>query len=276
MCNFVKVGALRDIQRGVCRSKQVLWLLVTPGLLRAQALLPQRPAQLHCRSPSELVLLGGMTPRGADSPAACYRCAPDARAQGPDDPKAPADFADADSLGSVVPEEDTVVLPAPLEHVLLEETLPLDAKALWRLVMADAAFWAAFLEKRQARGVRVDGWAHVKAGPKRARPGCPCAAVACWGAHAQAAQHRLRCGGAAVACEHPTAFQPGREEQHGCWAGAGLERRLEYTVPVKRNRLGPREARCEEVQRCKRRGAAGFHVQVIARTPEVRLGGPNA
>ena len=45
-------------------------------------------------------------------------------------------------------------------------------------------------------------------------------------------------------------------------------------MPVKRNRLGPREARCEEVQRCKRRGAAGFHVQVIARTPEVRLGVP--
>ena len=44
-------------------------------------------------------------------------------------------------------------------------------------------------------------------------------------------------------------------------------------MPVKRNRLGPREARCEEVQRCKRRGAAGFHVQVIARTPEVRLDG---
>ena len=46
-------------------------------------------------------------------------------------------------------------------------------------------------------------------------------------------------------------------------------------MPVKRNRLGPREARCEEVQRCKRRGAAGFHVQVIARTPEVRHNGHN-
>ena len=112
-----------------------------------------------------------MTPPGADSPAAFYRGAPDACPQDPVDAKAAADLVDADSLGSVVPEEDTVVLPAPLDHVLLEETLPLDAKALWRLVMADAAFWATFLERRQARGVRVDGWAHVKAGPKRARPG---------------------------------------------------------------------------------------------------------
>ena len=44
-------------------------------------------------------------------------------------------------------------------------------------------------------------------------------------------------------------------------------------MPVKRNRLGPREARCEEVQRCSRRGADGFHVQVTARTPDVRTRG---
>ena len=61
--------------------------------------------------------------------------------------------------------------------MLLEETLPLDAKALWRLVMADATFWAAFLEARQARGVTVGGWAHVKAAPKRAAPGRPCAHI---------------------------------------------------------------------------------------------------
>ena len=59
-----------------------------------------------------------------------------------------------------------------------------------------------------------------------------------------------------------------------CASGGGIERRLEYTVPVKRNRLGPREARCEEVQRCSRRGADGFHVQVTARTPDVRTGEP--
>ena len=52
-------------------------------------------------------------------------------------------------------------------------------------------------------------------------------------------------------------------------AGGGFERRLEYTVPVKRNRLGPSEARCEEVQHCRRRGADGFWVSVVARTPEV-------
>jgi len=54
-------------------------------------------------------------------------------------------------------------------------------------------------------------------------------------------------------------------------AGGGFERRLEYTVPVKRNRLGPSEARCEEVQHCRRRGADGFWVSVVARTPEVPL-----
>ena len=102
--------------------------------------------------------------------------------------------------------------------MLLEETLPLDAKALWRLVMADAAFWAAFLERRQARGVRVDSWAHFKAGPKRARPGrhVRAAIVGLLRCTREAAQHRPRCGGAAAeACKHPTACEPWREWQHG-------------------------------------------------------------
>ncbi|KAK9839276.1 hypothetical protein WJX81_005429 [Elliptochloris bilobata] len=131
-----------------------------------------------------------------------------------------AEAADADSEGSVATEAGTASLPPPLEHVLLDETLPLDVKALWRLVMADGQFWREFQERRQARGLVMSGWSHAKADSKR----------------------------------------------------AGLERRLEYTVPVKRSRLGPREARCEEAQRCERRGADGFHVHVVARTPEVPCG----
>lgn len=122
--------------------------------------------------PLELVLLEGMVLPDAGLLGVCGACAQD-----PDDPKAAGDLADTDSLGSVVAEADAAALPAPLEHVLLEETLPLDVKALWRLVMADAQFWREFLERRQARGVLVEGWAHVKAEPKRARSAGSCAVV---------------------------------------------------------------------------------------------------
>ena len=203
LCSTVEHESLRDTKNSVVGSRYVAVSRATE-LERTQALLPPRPAQLHCRR--ELVLLGELALRGADSPGACYSGALDAHAQGPDDAKTAPDLADADSLGSVAPEEDTVVLPAPLEHVLLDETLPLDAKALWRLVMADAAFWAAFLEARQARGVVVDGWAHVKAGPKRARPGCPRAAVVgllrCTSAGCAAQAALLRGGGRTMQAPH--------------------------------------------------------------------------
>ena len=71
-------------------------------------------------------------------------------------------------------------LPPPLEHVLLDETLPLDVKALWRLMMADAEFWREFMERRQARGLAMTGWVMVDAESKRARPRrAPSATVVC-------------------------------------------------------------------------------------------------
>ena len=64
-------------------------------------------------------------------------------------------------------------LPPPLEHVLLDETLPLDVKARWRLMMADADFWREFLARRQARGTVLTGWVMVDAETKRALPRRP-------------------------------------------------------------------------------------------------------
>ncbi len=90
---------------------------------------------------------------------------------------------------------------------------------------------------------------------------------------------RTLCGPSAQASGHRMAECRGsrcrrrktRVQTYPALAGGGFERRLEYTVPVKRNRLGPSEARCEEVQHCRRRGADGFWVSVVARTPEVPL-----
>ncbi len=73
-------------------------------------------------------------------------------------------------------------LPPPLEHVLLDETLPLDVKALWRLMMADADFWREFLARRQARGTVLTGWVMVDAETKRALPRrapCVCPPTVC-------------------------------------------------------------------------------------------------
>lgn len=52
-------------------------------------------------------------------------------------------------------------------------------------------------------------------------------------------------------------------------AGGQLIRRLEYVTPVKKNRLGPKEAWCFEQQICSTRGAAGFVVTIEAHTPKV-------
>ncbi|KAK9797077.1 hypothetical protein WJX73_003567 [Symbiochloris irregularis] len=66
-----------------------------------------------------------------------------------------------------------------------------------------------------------------------------------------------------------------RDVKRGHWhrAGGRLERRLEYITPVKKNRLGPKEAWCYEQQVCRTRGAAGFVVTIEVHTPKVPYGG---
>lgn len=51
--------------------------------------------------------------------------------------------------------------------------------------------------------------------------------------------------------------------------GKELVRRLEYVTPVKKNKLGPKEAWCIEKEVCTTRGLAGFVVLEEAYTPRV-------
>lgn len=86
--------------------------------------------------------------------------------------------AAADVLGEPLVTADAAgaeLLPPALEHLLLDETLPLDVKALWRLVMADPDFWREFQDRRQAHGLVMTGWTHVIGDAKRAPRLPPCA-----------------------------------------------------------------------------------------------------
>lgn len=66
-----------------------------------------------------------------------------------------------------------------------------------------------------------------------------------------------------------------RDIKMGHWhmEGKELVRRLEYVTPVKKNKLGPKEAWCIEKEVCTTRGLAGFVVLEEAYTPRLPYGG---
>ncbi|KAL0020321.1 hypothetical protein WJX77_008974 [Trebouxia sp. C0004] len=65
-----------------------------------------------------------------------------------------------------------------------------------------------------------------------------------------------------------------REIQYGDWhqEDGDLVRKETYINPLKKNKLGPREAFCIDQQRCIRRGSSGFVLERKVYTPQVPFG----